>query len=237
MYTAVVTNHGSRPAAAVTLVDTLPSQVSYVSDDAACHPSGATVTCGVGDLVAGGTRTATITAHVPADLVYDAGGPVTLTNRTTVDNLAAPDPVADNDSATTSTRVVAVADLAVTSFSVTAPPTQVLIGQTLDVTLNTAVASNGPSSPMDAVVVTAATAGAGPEHLTACLVDLTPCGHAHRRPPIGKLSPYRRGETRWGGRARPRQGAQGSRTASISGSSSSASMRAAGPDTFVAHRS
>ncbi|MFE0511993.1 hypothetical protein [Streptomyces sp. NPDC058964] len=161
VYTAVVTNHGSKPAAAVTLVDTLPSQVSYVSDDAACHPSGATLTCGVGDLLAGATRTVTITAHVPADLVYNAGGPVTLTNRATVDNLAGPDPVAGNDSATTSTTVVAVADLAVTSFAATAPPTQVLVGQTLDVTLHGTVANNGPSSPMDAVVLTATTADPG----------------------------------------------------------------------------
>ncbi|WP_404953411.1 hypothetical protein [Streptomyces sp. 147326] len=161
VYTAIVTNHGFKPAAAVTLVDTLPSQVSYVSDDAACHASGATVTCGVGDLLAGASRTVTITAHVPADLVYDAGGPVTLTNRAVVDNLAGPDPVADNDSATTDTRVIAVADLAVTSFAPTAPPTQVLIGQTVDVTLHSTVANNGPSSPMDAVVVTAATADPG----------------------------------------------------------------------------
>lgn len=161
VYTAVVTNHGFRPAAAVTLVDTLPSQVSYVSDDAACHASGATVTCGVGDLLPGASRTVTITAHVPADLVYNAGGPVTLTNRTVVDNLAGPDPEADNDSATTDTRVVAVADLAVTSFAPTAPPTQVLIGQTLDVTLHGTVANNGPSSPMDAVVTIAATADPG----------------------------------------------------------------------------
>ncbi|MFD9406860.1 hypothetical protein ACFWBN_07520 [Streptomyces sp. NPDC059989] len=161
VYTAVVTNHGFRPAAAVTLVDTLPSQVSYVSDNAACHASGGTVTCGVGDLLPGASRTVTITAHVPADLVYNAGGPVTLTNRAVVDNLMGPDPVADNDSATTDTRVVAVADLAVTSFAPTAPPTQVLIGQTLDVTLHGTVANNGPSSPMDAVVVTAATADPG----------------------------------------------------------------------------
>ncbi|WP_405813356.1 MULTISPECIES: hypothetical protein [unclassified Streptomyces] len=161
VYTAVVTNHGFRPAASVTLVDTLPSQVSYVSDNAACHSSAGTVTCGVGDLLAGASRTVTITAHVPADLVYNAGGPVTLTNRAVVDNLAGPDPLANNDSASTDTRVVAVADLAVTSFAPTAPPTQVLIGQNLDVTLQGTVANNGPSSPMDAVVVTAATADPG----------------------------------------------------------------------------
>lgn len=161
VYTAVVTNHGFRPAAAVTLVDTLPSQVSYLSDDAACHASGTTVTCGVGDLLPGASRTVTITAHVPADLVYNAGGPVTLTNRAVVDNLMGPDPVADNDTAATDTRVVAIADLAVTSFAPTAPPTQVIIGQTLDVTLHGIVANNGPSSPMDAVLATAATADPG----------------------------------------------------------------------------
>jgi uncharacterized repeat protein (TIGR01451 family) len=161
VYTAVVTNHGPNPAAAVELVDTLPSQVAFVSADPACRRSGGTLTCGLGDLVAGATRTVTITAHVPADLVYTAGGPVPLVNRSTVDNLAGPDPQAGNDSATTTTTVVAVADLAVTGFDAVTPLTQVLIGQTVDVTLHATVANNGPSSPMDATLVTAASADAG----------------------------------------------------------------------------
>ncbi|MER8185065.1 hypothetical protein [Kitasatospora sp. NPDC094015] len=155
-YTAVVTNKGPNPSAATTLTDTLPALLAFVGADPACHASGSTVTCGLGDLGPGAARTVTITAHVPAGLVHDAGGPLTLTDRAVVDNLAGPDPQPADDTATTDTRVVAVADLAVTDLTAQAPPTQLVIGRTVDVTLRSTVANSGPSSPMDARLVTAA---------------------------------------------------------------------------------
>jgi uncharacterized repeat protein (TIGR01451 family) len=161
VYTASVTNHGPNPATSVTLVDSLPAQVAFVGADPACHLAGGTITCGLGDLVVGATRTVTITAHVPADLVYTAGGPVTLVNRSTVDNLAGPDPQPGNDNAATNTTVVAVADLAVTGFDSLTPPAQLLVGETVDVTLRATAANDGPSSPVDATLLTAATADPG----------------------------------------------------------------------------
>ncbi|GHH79742.1 hypothetical protein GCM10018781_58500 [Kitasatospora indigofera] len=155
-WTAVVTNHGPNPAAAVSLSDTLPAQTPFVAADPACKAAAGTVTCGLGDLRVGASRTVTITAHVPADLVHDAGGPVALANQAVADNLVGPDPDAGNDGASTTTTVVAVADLAVSDFVAQAPPTQLVIGGTLDVTLHGTVASNGPSSPMDATLTTAA---------------------------------------------------------------------------------
>ncbi|OKI18569.1 DUF11 domain-containing protein [Streptomyces sp. CB03911] len=155
-YTAVVTNHGFSPSLATVLTDTLPAEAVFVTSDAGCRADGATVNCGVGHLLPGASRTVTITAHVPADLVHKAGGPVTLTNRAVADNLTGPDPVAANDTAVTGTTVVAVADLAVADFVAQTPPTQLVIGRTLDVTLHGTVANSGPSSPMDATLTTAA---------------------------------------------------------------------------------
>ena len=45
--------------------------------------------------------------------------------------------------------MVAVADLAIDSFTVVAPPTELLVGQSANVTLRKAVSNAGPSSPMD----------------------------------------------------------------------------------------
>jgi uncharacterized repeat protein (TIGR01451 family) len=160
-YTLVAANHGPNPATSVKLVDTLPSQVSFLATNPACSASGQTVTCGLGDIASGATRTVTITVHVPADLVYNAGGPVDIVNRAAVDNLAGPDPNASNDSASETTRVIAVADLAITDFAPLTPPAQVLIGQTIDVTMRDTLVNYGPSSPMDGTVTTSATADPG----------------------------------------------------------------------------
>ena len=43
--------------------------------------------------------------------------------------------------------MVAVADLAIDSFTVVAPPTELLVGQSANVTLRKAVSNAGPSSP------------------------------------------------------------------------------------------
>jgi hypothetical protein len=56
---------------------------------------------------------------------------------------------------------VAVADLQVSGFAPVTPPTQIVIGGTLDVTLRDTVANAGPSSPMNATVVTSGSADAG----------------------------------------------------------------------------
>jgi len=158
-YTVTVTNHGPRPATSVVLTDTLPAEVSLRSADPACRGTG-TLTCAIGHLAAGASRTLSITVHVPADLVSH-GGPATIVNRASVDNVAGPDPSPANDSASQATTVLAVADLAVTAASLQTPPTQVVIGQTATITLHDTVTNSGPSSPMDATVVTVATADAG----------------------------------------------------------------------------
>ncbi|MFA6575392.1 MAG: DUF11 domain-containing protein, partial [Nocardioides sp.] len=65
-YTLVVTNDGPAPASDVVLKDVLPSGVTFVSADAPCTVSGATVTCAFGTLAPGASRTVTVRALVNA---------------------------------------------------------------------------------------------------------------------------------------------------------------------------
>ncbi|MEO3856014.1 hypothetical protein [Acrocarpospora sp. B8E8] len=159
-YTVTVTNEGDAPATSVRVVDTLPADVTYTGASLPCTASGATVTCNLGELGAGGTSQFTLRASVPAGLVHANGGPKTLTNRAAVSNLAGPDSESADNEASTTTRVVAVADLSVTALQAAAP-SQILIGQTLPVTVTGTVANGGPSTPMNATLTTAATAAAG----------------------------------------------------------------------------
>lgn len=161
VYTLTAKNAGPNPASQVRVVDTLPSDVSYKSDDAGCAHSGSTVTCNLGELLSGSSREVKITVAVPANLVYTNGGPKTITNTATITNLAGPDPNSGNNSASETTKVIAVADLKISSFKVLSPPDQILIGQTLNVTLETVAANDGPSSPMDATLSRTASAPAG----------------------------------------------------------------------------
>lgn len=64
-FTIVVTNSGAVTANNVTVVDTLPTEGSFVSSSPAATPSGGTVTFSLGDLAAGASRTITITYQAP----------------------------------------------------------------------------------------------------------------------------------------------------------------------------
>ena len=55
-YQIVVYNDGPSDARSVTLTDTLPVSTTYAGGDGTCGANGSTVTCNLGDLVAGGTR-------------------------------------------------------------------------------------------------------------------------------------------------------------------------------------
>lgn len=85
VYTLAVTNLGMNHALAVQVLDTLPPEVSYVSDDAGCveDPAG-TLTCALGDLAPGEDRELSIT--VLADGVCSNGVPGTVVNTASVEN-------------------------------------------------------------------------------------------------------------------------------------------------------
>jgi uncharacterized repeat protein (TIGR01451 family)/CSLREA domain-containing protein len=96
IYTIGVTNNGPGNASNVTVTDTLPVGVTFVSTSPACSQNGYTLTCGLNNISAGGT--ATITINVTADKVAQ------LTNTASV-QAAEVDPDTSNNSADEVTRV------------------------------------------------------------------------------------------------------------------------------------
>ncbi|MFI6597981.1 hypothetical protein ACIBHX_17110 [Nonomuraea sp. NPDC050536] len=155
-YTVTVRNDGPAPATSVLAKVTLPAEVAYVGSTATCNATG----CHLGEIPAHGQRSFTVTAHVPEDLVYRNGGPKTINAVAEVSNQAGPDPDSSNNRAQESTKVVAMADLAVTGLTATAPD-QILIGQTQQIPLHVTAANKGPSTPMNATVKLSASAESG----------------------------------------------------------------------------
>jgi uncharacterized repeat protein (TIGR01451 family) len=115
-YTVNVTNNGPADATGVTLTDTLPAGVTFVSatpSQGSCTHSGGTVTCPLGTLANGAMASVTITVTPTATGI--------LTNTASVTS-ATPDPQADNNSASASTGVDGTGCASVTA---TASPTSV----------------------------------------------------------------------------------------------------------------
>jgi uncharacterized repeat protein (TIGR01451 family) len=99
-YALAITNAGLSDAATVTVVDTLPAGVTFVSSTPGpptCVFAGATLTCGLGTLAAAGSASVTIATTVNAP-----GG--VLVNTATVSG-ATPDPDPSNNSASATTFV------------------------------------------------------------------------------------------------------------------------------------
>jgi len=115
-YTVSVTNNGPADATGVTLTDTLPAGVTFVSatpSQGSCTHSGGTVTCPLGTLANGAMASVTITVTPTATGI--------LTNTASVTS-ATPDPQADNNGASASTGVDGTGCARVTA---TASPTSV----------------------------------------------------------------------------------------------------------------
>ena len=116
-YTLGVTNNGPAIATNVTVTDTLPTQVSYVSatsTQGTCSQAGGTVTCSVGAMTSGATATITIT--------------VTAVIRGSVTNTASvsatqPDPVTGNNSNSNSPPTLIISPTRVRIESFTAATT------------------------------------------------------------------------------------------------------------------
>ena len=64
-YTLTVTNNGPDAASSVTVTDTLPGAVTFVSASAGCSESGGTVTCTAASLANGASVSFTITVTAP----------------------------------------------------------------------------------------------------------------------------------------------------------------------------
>ena len=158
-YSVSVNNAGPDTANNVVVVDVLPAEVSYVSDTGACveAPIG-TLTCSLGSIVSVGGASFSITVDVPASLVFD--GTTLISNSISVTSDQFDPNVGDNIS-TIGTSVIAEADLAITSFTASSTPGEVLIGDDFDVTLTKTIENNGPSTPVDVDVNVTSSGTAG----------------------------------------------------------------------------
>lgn len=162
-YSLEVTNNGPSSAGGVTLTDVLPAGVTFDSSNPGsptCSQAGGVVTCALGILALGDTSAVTIDVLVDADLVFNNGGPLTITNNASVASLTQ-DPDPSNNTASEDTLVVAAADLEIISFDAIDPPAEVLVGEDVGITLRKIITNNGPSAPMDAQLTKTATAPAG----------------------------------------------------------------------------
>jgi uncharacterized repeat protein (TIGR01451 family) len=110
IYHLTASNLGPNPATDVVVEDTLPAGVTYVADTGGCTLSAGVLTCDLGTLAAGASRSFAIQVQVDSGLV--AGGTHTLTNAAAV-SATEFDPATSNNNVTVTTFVNESADLRV----------------------------------------------------------------------------------------------------------------------------
>ena len=179
-YTAVASNDGPNPSSSTRLTLNLPTEVAFVSANPACSHAGGVLTCNLGELAAGSSAQVQVTVAVPADLVYVNGGPKTVSAVARVTNLNGPEADPSDNEEVEDTLVVAVADVGISSVTVTSP-LEVLIGQPAPLQVATVVANAGPSSPIDVVVSSQASASPG--------ATITPAGQTTNQAALSIGSP------------------------------------------------
>lgn len=174
-YTLDVTNNSLVDTAGnVTVTDTLPPQTTFLSASGSgwsCTfsandgPNG-TVRCTRSSLAPAATSSIQITLEV------DPSTPdgTTLTDTASVGSNAIDDNTGNN-SDTETTTVEVVADLEILSYQADNPPTELLIGDTATVTLETEFTNNGPSGPVDTELNETAAAQPG--------ATVTPSGYTY----------------------------------------------------------
>lgn len=142
VYTVTVTNNGSSSASSVSVTDTLPGSVTFVSatsSQGSCSPSAGTVTCTIGTMANAAVVTITITVTPTATGTISNSASVSSTTN---------DPVPGNNSAgPVDTTVNGSSDLSITK---TDSPDPVLVGQNLTYTIT--VTNNGPTSAANVAV-------------------------------------------------------------------------------------
>jgi uncharacterized repeat protein (TIGR01451 family) len=158
-YTVTVKNNtepddGSTDATGVTLTDTLPAGVTFVSSNPdstppipTCTESGGIVTCDLGTIAAGGSVAVTI------NVMADPSTRGQITNGVTVAGGQA-DPDTDNNTDSCNTNVTGDDDLHITK---TDSPDPVKTGDNLTYTIN--VSNDGPSDSTNVVVFDTLPAG------------------------------------------------------------------------------
>jgi len=106
VFDLLVTNNSTTTnATGVTLVDTLPTELTYVSDTGTCINNAGTVTCDIGQILAGANTTISITATTAATVGTN------ITNTATVSGTE-PDGTPANDSSSVSINITNAAPTA-----------------------------------------------------------------------------------------------------------------------------
>jgi len=155
-YSLEVSNNGPNPARAVVVEDELPVGVSYVNSTGSCTVATGVVNCELGELLAHDSETINITVRVDPALVYDNGGPLSISNTASISH-DGQDTDQGNNMAVAETQVVAVADLEILSFAPVNPPAQIMVAEPVELTLRKTITNNGPSAPMDVRLTKVAT--------------------------------------------------------------------------------
>lgn len=149
-YTIVVTNDGDDEASGVVVVDDLPDEVIYLSDDGNCtyNPIEHRLTCPVGDIPPGGSVSFRIKTLVESGTVVDEDdGTLNIVNRVTVAT-ASVDSDTSNNSDEEITFVQDLADLKVSKIC--KPDDELPAGQQGNCTIY--VDNLGPSSARDVIL-------------------------------------------------------------------------------------
>ncbi len=111
VYEMTVTNLGPSVATSVQVVDNHSANLSYSWDTDSCSPSGVNqITCNLGTIAVGGSRTYQVTYNVAANSAF-----ADATNSVTV-SAAQSDPNPANNNATTRVPIRGISDLRITKF-------------------------------------------------------------------------------------------------------------------------
>ena len=147
-YTLTTRNNGPSQATRATITDPLPAGLTFASSPDGCTVAAGTVTCPVGTLAVGASRTVAFTANTPA------GGSGDVINTATV-TATTPDPNTANNAATAALTSQAQADLSLTKTA----SANLVAGQQITYTLTTR--NNGPSDATGVVISDTVPAGVG----------------------------------------------------------------------------
>jgi len=138
-YTLTVRNSGPSRAVGATISDPLPAGLTFASSPDGCTVAASTVTCPVGALDSGASRTVAFTANTPA------GGSGDVTNTATV-SATTTDPNPANNAASASSTTQVRADVSLTKTASASPVAGGIITYVL-----TAI-NNGPSDAAGVVI-------------------------------------------------------------------------------------